>query len=95
MRDTLGGCLFAVRVHPGAKRDAITRVHDGALKVSLTAPPNDGKANQSLLKFLSGHLRVATSGLELVNGAKSRAKLIAVADLSGAEILTRLGLPSD
>ena len=47
-----------VRVHPGARRNAITGTHDGALKISLTTPPTDGRANAALIAFLAGHLNI-------------------------------------
>ena len=49
IRDSSDGCTLPVRVHPGARRNAITGIHDGALKVSLTTPPTDGRANQTLI----------------------------------------------
>jgi hypothetical protein len=39
IRDIPDGCTLPVRVHPGARRNAIAGIHDGALKVSLTTPP--------------------------------------------------------
>ena len=58
IRDGSDGCTLPVRVHPGARRNAIDGVHDGALKVSLTTPPTDGRANQALIAFLAGELHV-------------------------------------
>jgi uncharacterized protein (TIGR00251 family) len=56
LRDSADGCILPVRVHPGAKRNAITGVHDGALKISLTTPPTDGRANDALIAFLAERL---------------------------------------
>src|SRR6185437_4976317 len=55
---TDGGCILSVRVHPGAKRNAITGTHAGALKISLTTPPTDGRANAALIAFLSERLHI-------------------------------------
>ncbi len=43
--DVADGCTLAVRVHPGARKTGVTGIHADALKIALTAPPVDGKAN--------------------------------------------------
>ena len=58
LRATTNGCTLNVRVHPGARRNAITGIHDGALKISLTTPPTDGRANASLIAFLAEALSI-------------------------------------
>ena len=81
-----------VRVHPGAKRDAITGTHDGALKISLTTPPADGRANAALIAFLAVQLELPRSQVELLTGATSRSKTLRVLGLSAATIRQRLQL---
>ena len=49
LRPTPDGCTLTVRVHPGARRNAVTGFHDGALKIALTSPPVDGRANEALI----------------------------------------------
>jgi uncharacterized protein (TIGR00251 family) len=56
--DAPDGCTLALRVHPGAKRDAIAGLHDGQLKVSLTPPPTDGRANEALIRLLAERLGI-------------------------------------
>ncbi|HJL17800.1 MAG TPA: DUF167 family protein [Sandaracinaceae bacterium LLY-WYZ-13_1] len=73
-----GAVVFAVRVSPRASRDAIGGVHDGALKVKLTAPPVDGAANAALVKLLAKRLRVAKSAVRIVGGETSRTKRVRV-----------------
>jgi hypothetical protein len=66
-----------VRVSPGASADAITLpASEGALAVRTTAPPEDGKANDAVLRLLAKALGRPVSALELVRGAASRSKLI-------------------
>lgn len=60
------------------------------LRVSVTAPPEDGKANQALIALLADRLDVARSSLQIVRGHGSRDKLIAVAALDRSEIGRRL-----
>jgi hypothetical protein len=79
-----------VRVHPGARRNAITGVHDGALKVSLTTPPTDGRANQALIAFLAGELRIPRTRVTLLTGATSRTKSLRIAGLTAAQLRAAL-----
>jgi hypothetical protein len=70
-----------VRVSPGASADAVTLSSSGsgaALLVRTTAPPEDGKANEAVLRLLAKALRRPASALELVRGASSRNKLIRI-----------------
>jgi uncharacterized protein (TIGR00251 family) len=75
-------------VHPGARRNAITGVHDGALKVSLTTPPTDGRANQALIAFLAEELDIPRARVTLLTGATSRSKSLHIAGLCADELRT-------
>jgi hypothetical protein len=77
---------FAVRVSPRASRDAIEGEHDGALKVRVTAPPVDEKANEALRRLLAARLNVPVSAVKIVAGEKSRNKRVAVAGATKAQI---------
>ena len=81
-----GGVTFAVRVVPRASRNEIVGVHGDALKVRLTAPPVEGKANEALIAFLAQWLDVRKSQVEIVAGATSRRKMIRVIGLSAQEV---------
>jgi uncharacterized protein (TIGR00251 family) len=91
LRDTPDGCILPVRVHPGAKRSAITGVHDGAVKISLTTPPTDGRANDALVAFLAERLGVPRARITLLTGATSRGKTLRITGLSAAEIHAAIG----
>jgi uncharacterized protein (TIGR00251 family) len=88
--ETEGSATFAVRVVPRASRDEITGIHGDALKVRLTAPPLEGRANESLVAFLAQRLGVRKSQVEIVAGATSRRKMIRVSGLSLQEVEERL-----
>ena len=88
--DGSGGCTISVRVQPRASRDRVLGLRDGALRVSVTAPPHDGKANTALLELLAGSLGVAKSRLSIVRGYTARDKVVAVAGLSRDEALRRI-----
>jgi uncharacterized protein len=85
-RDTPDGCTLPVRVHPGARTNVIAGVHDGALKISLTTPPTDGRANEALIAFLAGQLRIPRARITLLTGATSRSKTLRIAGKSAAEV---------
>ena len=85
------GCILPVRVHPGAKHNAITGVHDGALKISLTTPPTDGRANDALIAFLAERLDIPRARIALLTGATSRCKSLRIAGLGSAEIHAAIG----
>jgi uncharacterized protein len=76
LRATAHGCTLNVRVHPGARRNAITGIHDGALKISLTTPPADGRANAALIAFLAEALSIPRANITLTTGATSRSKTL-------------------
>jgi uncharacterized protein (TIGR00251 family) len=90
LRDTPAGCTLAVRVHPGARTNAITGTYDGALKISLTTPPTDGRANEVLIAFLATHLKIPRAGITLLTGATSRSKTLRIAGKSAAQIQAAL-----
>lgn len=90
VRDVADGCTLAVRVHPGAKRNTIGGMHAGALKVSITAPATDGRANDALIAFVAGWLDVPRARVSLLAGATSRAKTLRIQGKSAADVLAAL-----
>ena len=90
LRDTLGGCTLAVRVYPGARCNAITGEHDGSLKISLTTPPTDGRANAALIAFLADLLNIPRADITLLTGAASRSKTLRLNSLTSAQLHTTL-----
>ncbi len=85
-----GAILFGVRVVPRAGREAIAGLHGESLKVRLTAPPVEGKANQALTNLLAKRLGVAKDQVEIVTGHRSRQKTVAVKGVSSEEAGRRL-----
>ena len=90
IKNSSGGVTFAVKVHPRAKKNAITGTVGDALKVSLTAPPVDGKANAACMDFFAKLLNVPRSSVTIAAGQSSRNKVIRVAGLSAEELQRRL-----
>ena len=69
---------FVVKVHPRAKKNAITGELGDAIKLSLTTPPIDGRANDACIEFLAKLLKVPRSSITIASGAGSRNKVIRV-----------------
>ena len=80
------GVTFSVRVSPRAKKTALLGVHDGALKLSLTAPPVDGVANAALIEFLAKALAVPRSAVQIQSGHTARLKRVRVLGVDSASI---------
>jgi hypothetical protein len=70
--------LLEVRVQPRADRDEIAGLHDARLKVRITAPPTDGKANAHLVKYLARQFKVPKSRVQIVSGHSGRNKRIRI-----------------
>jgi uncharacterized protein (TIGR00251 family) len=73
-------CLYLdIRLQPRASRDEIIGVQaDGRVKVRITAPPVDGKANAHLIRFLAGAFRVPRAAVTLVSGHSGRHKRLRI-----------------
>jgi len=76
------GSALVIRVTPRASRNEIAEIlEDGTVRVRLTAPPVEGKANRALIKFLAKVLDVRPSAIEIVAGETGRDKLVAISDM--------------
>jgi hypothetical protein len=90
INDSSTGATFAVKVHPRAKKNAITGKVGDALKLALTAPPVDNKANEACIDFFAKLLKVPRSSVTIAAGQTSRNKVIRVAGLSIEDVRQRL-----
>lgn len=89
-KDVTDGCTLSVRVHPGARKNGATGIHADEVKIALTAPPVDGKANEALIAFLADALRLPRARIVLVSGLTSRAKILRITGKSAAEVAAAL-----
>ena len=80
------GSLLAVRAQPGARKNAVVGEHGSALKIAVTAPPEDGRANDALIVLLQQWLGLTRSQVELANGRRSRSKQFLIRGLSPGEL---------
>lgn len=76
LKETAKGVSFAVKVQPRSRKNAIIGVVGDALKLSLTAPPVEGKANQALIEFLAGVFEIPRSSITIASGKTSRLKMV-------------------
>jgi uncharacterized protein (TIGR00251 family) len=90
MNETAGGIQLTVQAVPRAAKNEILGVHGGALKIRLTAPPVDGKANDALIRFLADALEVPRANIEIRVGQTGRKKVVRVSGLTAEEIEAKL-----
>ena len=79
-----------LRVSPGAGRAAIVGRHGDAWKVRVTAPPEQGKANEAVLRLVADTLALPRSAVTLVSGHGGRDKIVELAGMEPAQIARRL-----
>ena len=85
------GSALMVRVTPRARKDEITGIlGNGTIKVRLTAPPVEGKANESLIRFLAEVLDVSMTKIEIIGGVTARDKLLSVIGLDAETAQRRI-----
>jgi uncharacterized protein (TIGR00251 family) len=88
--DHAEGCVLPVRAQPGSRKAGVLGEQNGALKVAVTAPPEDGRANQALLESLREMLGVKRSQVELIGGPTSRDKRFLIRGLTKADVERRV-----
>ena len=86
-----GAILLRLQVQPGARHPGILGRHGDALKVAVTAPADRGKANDAVLGLVAEVLGVRRASVELVGGASSRTKRVAVQGRTAEQVRTALG----
>lgn len=84
------GFVLPVRAQPGARKNGVLGEQDGALKVAVTAPPDQGRANKALLEALRELLDLKRSQLELLSGDKNRNKLFLVRGIKKEDLSQRI-----
>jgi uncharacterized protein (TIGR00251 family) len=92
IHESRDGVTFAVKVHPRARKNAITGELGDALKLSLTTPPIDGRANQACVEFFAKLLKVPQSSVTIASGLSSRNKVVRVAGLTADQVLERIAV---
>ena len=83
--------FLKIHLLPRASRDEICGLHGDALKIKVTAPPVEGKANMALQRFIAKKLHLAASQVEIMAGKRSREKILKVSGISRTEVEKALG----
>ena len=90
IREHESGVTLTVRLQPKASKTAIVGEMEGALKIAVTAPPVDGRANEACTRFLAELLKVARSSVTIAAGAFSRNKVIRIDGVTAEQVRSRL-----
>jgi len=91
LHDGKTGAAITVRVTPRTAKNEIHDIlDDGTVKIRLTAPPVEGKANKELIKFLSSVLDIPPSSIEILAGQTSHDKLVSILNLRSEEVQLRI-----
>ncbi len=84
------GITLRIRIQPGASRDQIVGVVEGALRLRISVPPVEGAANKQCVKFLAKKLHIAKSKITLLKGKHAREKILRMDGVSAADLETLL-----
>jgi uncharacterized protein len=90
LQESAQGISFSVKVHPRARKNAITGTLGDALKLALTAPPVEGRANQAVIEFFADLFDIPRSSVTIASGETSRNKVVRVAGLDRTIVERRL-----
>jgi uncharacterized protein (TIGR00251 family) len=86
------GWVLPVRAQPGARKAGVLGEQAGALKLAVTAPPEDGRANRALTELLRDLLGVKRSQVALLSGTTNRDKKFLIEGLTRPELETRIAI---
>ena len=82
--------IVKVKIVPGSSKNKIIGVYNDSLKITITAPPVEGKANKKCIAYLAKYFDVAKSKIEIISGQTSKNKLIKIYDISQKEFLDKI-----
>jgi hypothetical protein len=90
IRETAHGLTFPIRVQPRSSRCECAGIEDGTVKLKITAPPVEGRANEECILLLAETLKLKRRQISIAGGLKSRNKVVAVTGLSAPALRERL-----
>ena len=82
--------IIKVKIVPGSSKNKVIEAYNDALKISIAAPPVEGKANKKCIAYLAKYFDIAKSKIEIISGQTSRNKLIRIYDISQKEFLDKI-----
>lgn len=83
--------IVTLKIVPNSSRNEIVKEED-YIKIKITAPPVENKANKVLVEFLAKKLGIAKSKIKIVRGETSKLKTLSIEDIDEAEFKIRLGI---
>ena len=96
LQRTVAGVILPVHAQPGARKNGVTGIHAGRLKVAVTQAPEKGKANQALVTLLAKLFKVKRSQVALVAGETAQHKKFLISGVDMPTLQQRLaGLLAD
>lgn len=90
IKETRTGVSIQVRVVPRAARTELAGIEQGTLKIRISAPPIEGRANGEVVSFLAKVLRISPSQIAIASGEKSRNKRVEIRNITALELQKRL-----
>jgi uncharacterized protein len=90
--DSEDGVIISLYVQPNAPKSCIVGEYNGALKIKINAPPEDGKANEEIIRLFSKLLSVPKNKITLLKGHKSKQKKVLILEMRSEQIAERLGV---
>ena len=85
IKETCSGVEVSLHVQPRSRRNEIAGLHNGALKLKVSAPPVDDAANRAVIEFFASLLSVPKSRMQIVSGLRSRDKVLLIKSVSMTE----------
>lgn len=86
IKETTDGVVFSIQVLPRSSKCEITGCQGESLKIKITAPPVEGRANEGCIRFLAAVLRIKKNRINIVAGLKSRKKTVAIKGLNKKDV---------
>jgi uncharacterized protein (TIGR00251 family) len=83
--------VIKVKIIPGSSKNKMVGVHNDAIKITITTPPVEGKANKECIVYLSKYFDIAKSKIEIISGKSSKNKLIKIYDINQSKFLDKMG----
>ncbi|MBI4232825.1 MAG: DUF167 domain-containing protein [Chloroflexi bacterium] len=84
------GVTLTVRVQPGARRNALDGVEGGALRIAVTAPAHEGRANEAVVALLAEALALPKSAISVFRGSRSRSKVLRIEGLTKEALVHKI-----
>ncbi|MEA3547849.1 MAG: DUF167 family protein [Thermodesulfobacteriota bacterium] len=92
LREEKGSLSLALHIQPRASKNRIVGLHGENLKLAVTAPPADGKANKAVVKFLADFFAIPKREVTIKSGLQSRKKRVLLSGISLAEAWEKIDI---